>query len=104
VAKRQACKNFKLALIPEYGKISRDGGKLKQNFRIFKISELRRRQELLGDLLWVDHGISASLRLCVSASLRLCVSASLRLCASLFFINDQFYQWNSVVDKPVSLD
>ena len=28
--------------------MSRDGGKLKQNFRIFKISELRRRQELLG--------------------------------------------------------
>ena len=90
MVKRQACKNFKLALIPEYGKISRDGGKLKQNFRIFKISELRRRQELLGDLLLVDHGISASPR----------------LCASLFFINDQFYQWNSVaavVDKPVSL-
>ena len=71
--------------------MSRDGGKLKQNFRIFKISELRMRQELLSDLLLVDHRISASSR----------------LCASLFFINDQFYQWNSVaavVDKPVSLD
>jgi len=34
--KQQACKNFKLALIPEYGEISRDGGKLKQNFRIEK--------------------------------------------------------------------
>jgi len=91
VVKRQACKNFKLALIQEYGKISRDGGKLKQNFRIFKISELSRMQELLGDLLLVDHGISASPR----------------LCASHFFINDQFYLWNSVaavVDKPVSLD
>jgi hypothetical protein len=77
---------------------------LKQNFRIFKISELIRRQELLSDLLLVDHRISASPR----------------LCASHFFINDQFYQfyqwnsvefsgiqWNSVaavVDKPVSLD
>jgi hypothetical protein len=84
VVKRQACKNFKLALIPEYGKISRDGGKLKQNFRIEK------KAGVTGDLLLVDHGISASPR----------------LCASLFFINDQFYQWNSVaavVDKPVSL-
>jgi len=56
-----------------------------------RISELRRRQELLGDLLLVDHGIYASPR----------------LCASHFFINDQFYQWNSVaavVDTPVSLD
>jgi hypothetical protein len=44
-------------------------------------------QELLGDLLLVDHGISASLRLCVSH----------------FFINDQINQWNSVVAKPVSL-
>ena len=56
-----------------------------------RISELRRRQELLGDLLLVDHRISASPR----------------LCANHFFINDQFYLWNSVaavVDKPVSLD
>ena len=71
--------------------MSRDGGKLKQNFRIFKISELRRRQELLGDLLLVNHRISASPR----------------LCASHFFINDEFYQRNSVatvVDKPVSVD
>ena len=51
-----------------------------------RISELRRRQELLGDLLLVDHGISASPR----------------LCASQFFINVQFYQWNSVIDKPVA--
>ena len=56
------------------------------DFRIFKIPELRIRQELLGSLLLVDHGISASPR----------------LCASHFLINDQFYHWNSVasvVDK-----
>ena len=35
------------------------------------------------------------------------ISASPRLCASHFFINDEFYQRNSVatvVDKPVSVD
>ncbi len=35
------------------------------------------------------------------------ITESLRLCASHFFINDQFYLWNSVaavVEKPVSLD
>jgi hypothetical protein len=65
VVKRQACKKFKLAQIPEYWKISRDGGKWKQNFRIFTISELRRRQELLGYLLLVHK--ENPLRLRVSA-------------------------------------
>ena len=50
-----------------------------------RISELRRMQELLGDLLLFDHGISASPR----------------LYASHFFINDQFYQWLQLLISPL---